>query len=308
MLTTPTLDALRRLALPGMARAFAEQLERSEYWSLSFEERLGLLVDREVLDRDNRRLERNLKAAHLRTSACIEDLDFTRSRGLDRGVVLRLAEAAWVADHRNVLVIGPTGVGKTYVACALAQAALRRGHRALYLRVPRLLDELVLARADGRLPRLLTAWSRIDVLVLDDLALQPLAPARAADLLEVIEDRHGLRSTIVTSQLPVAHWHEALGDPTVADAILDRLVHSAYRIELRGDSLRRPDSAGNSPGSAASGVNTPTPRNPTVSDGPGRPIGIPEVSDIVETGKGAASASSLRITEDPDSITDLPRR
>jgi DNA replication protein DnaC len=293
MLTTPTLEALRRLALPGMARAFAEQLERSEYWSLSFEERLGLLVDREVLDRDNRRLERNLKAARLRTSACIEDLDFTHSRGLDRAVVLRLAEAAWVADHRNVLVIGPTGVGKTYVACALAQAALRRGHRALYLRVPRLLDELVLARADGRLPRLLTAWGKIDVLVLDDLGLQPMAPARAADLLEVIEDRHGLRSTIVTSQLPVAHWHEALGDPTIADAILDRLVHSAYRIELRGDSLRRPETVAKGTTDAASSVHTPTARKPTVTDGPGRPLRSREVSEHPTEPPGSAVESGV---------------
>ena len=158
-------------------------------------------------------------------------------------LILSLAEGHWVAAHRNVLVVGPTGVGKTFVACALAHAALRRDHRALYLRVPRLLDELVLARADGRLPRLMAAWARLDVLVLDDLGLQPLTPAQAADLLEVIEDRHGGRSTIVTSQLPVGHWHEALGEPTIADAILDRLVHNAYRIELRGDSLRRRDLA-----------------------------------------------------------------
>jgi DNA replication protein DnaC len=244
MLTTPTLEALNALNLLGMARAFAEQLERTEYAELGFEERLGLLVDRETQDRDNRRLERNLRTAKLRTTACVEDLDFRRSRGLERSLILNLAEAHWVAAHRNVLIVGPTGVGKTFVACALAQAALRRGHRALYLRVPRLLDELVLTRADGRLPRLLAAWAKVDVLVLDDLALQPLTPARAADLLEVVEDRHGLRSTIITSQLPVGLWHEALGEPTLADAILDRLVHNAYRIDLRGDSLRRPETVG----------------------------------------------------------------
>ncbi len=239
MLTTPTLDKLHALNLGGMARAFVEQLERADYAALSFEERLGLLVDREVQDRDNRRLERNLKAARLRTSASIEDLDFHLPRGLDRSLIRELATGAWVTAHRNVLVVGPTGVGKTFVACALAHAALRHDHRALYLRVPRLLDELVLARADGRLPRLMAAWARLDVLVLDDFGLQPLTAAQAADLLEVIEDRHGRRSTIVTSQLPVGHWHEAMGDPTLADAILDRLVHNAYRIELRGDSLRR---------------------------------------------------------------------
>ena len=243
MLTTPTLEALNALNLLGMARAFAEQLERTEYAELGFEERLGLLVDRETQDRDNRRLERNLRTAKLRTTACVEDLDFRRSRGLERSLILNLAEAHWVAAHRNVLIVGPTGVGKTFVACALAQAALRRGHRALYLRVPRLLDELVLARADGRLPRLMAAWAKLDLLILDDLGLQPLTQAQAADLLELIEDRHGRRSTIVTSQLPVGHWHEALGEPTIADAILDRLVHNAYRIELRGESLRRRDPA-----------------------------------------------------------------
>ena len=240
MLTNATLEKLQALNLGGMARAFAEQLERPDYQALTFEQRLGLLVDREAQDRDNRRLERHLRAARLRVNAAIEDLDFGHPRGLDRALVLALAEAHWVAAHQSVLIVGATGVGKTYLACALAQAALRRDHTALYLRVPRLLGELALARADGRLPRLLAAWARIDVLVLDDLALQPLTNAQAADLLEVIEDRAGRRATIVTSQLPVAHWHEALGEPTLADAILDRLVHSAHRIELRGDSMRRP--------------------------------------------------------------------
>jgi len=243
MLISPTLDKLQALSLGGMARAFTEQLESPSYQGLSFEERLGLLVDREAQDRENRRLARRLKAAKLRSDAVIEDLDFRAPRGLDRSTILGLAESHWVEAHRNVLVTGPTGVGKTFLACALAQAAIRRGHTALYLRLPRLLDELVLARADGRLPRLMTAWARVGVLVLDDLGLQPVPPARAADLLEVIEDRGGLRSTIVTSQLPVAHWHEALGEPTVADAILDRLVHNAYRLELSGASMRRSEVA-----------------------------------------------------------------
>ncbi len=239
MNTSQTIDKLYALNLGGMARALAEQQDHPQYADLSFEERLGLLVDVEATERDNRRLERNQRAARLRTSATIEDLDFHAARGLDRALVRELGSAGWVAGHRNVLVVGPTGVGKTFVACALAQAALRHDHRALYLRVPRLVDELLLARADGRLPRLLAAWARIDVLVLDDLGMLPLTAAQAADLLEVIEDRVGRRSTIVTSQLPVGHWHEALGEPTIADAILDRLVNAAYRIELRGDSLRR---------------------------------------------------------------------
>lgn len=239
MLITPTIDRLHALGLGGMARALADQQGHPDHAALTFEERLGLLVDREMQDRENRRLARHLKTAKLRSDAVIEDLDLRSPRGLDRATVLSLVDAQWVASHRNVLVTGPTGVGKTFIACALAHSAIRRGHTALYLRVPRLLDELVLARADGRLPRLMASWARVDVLVLDDLGLQPVPAPRAADLLEVIEDRAGTRSTIVTSQLPVGHWHEALGDPTVADAILDRLVHGAHRLELKGDSRRR---------------------------------------------------------------------
>ena len=240
MFTHPTLDTLFALNLAGMARGLAEQREQpSTYGQLSFEERLGLLVDREATERESRRLERYRRAAKLRGAAAVEDVDFRAARGLDRGVFLDLAASRWVAAHQQVLITGPTGVGKTYLGCALAEAAIRAGHTALYLRTPRALTEIATARLDGRLPRLLAAWARIDVLVLDDFALQPLTDAQAADLLEVGEDRTGLRSTIVTSQLPVALWHESLGEPTVADAICDRLLAAAHRIELSGASLRR---------------------------------------------------------------------
>ena len=239
MLTGPTLERLHALNLGGMARALLEQRETPAYAELPFEDRLGLLVDREATERENRRLERHLRAAKLRVTASVEDIDFRAPRGLDRSVVLELAQARWVAAHQQVLLTGPTGVGKTYLACALAAAAIRAGHTALYARVPRLLAEIGTARVDGRLARLLAAWARIEVLVLDDFALQPLTDAQAADLLEVIEDRSGVRSTIVTSQLPVALWHEGLGEPTVADAICDRLLAGAHRIELSGASLRR---------------------------------------------------------------------
>ena len=239
MLTSPTLDKLRDLNLMGMSRAYQEQMERADYQALPFDDRLGMLVDIEMQERENRRLFRYLKAARLRDQACIEDIDFHAPRGLNRALVLELTESRWVAAHQSVLVIGATGLGKTYIACALAEAAIRKAHTALYLRFPRMVDELAVARVDGRMPRLLAAWARIDVLVLDDFAMQPLSSQQSADLLEVIEDRSQRRATIVTSQMPVKQWHEALGDATIADAILDRLVHNAHRIELHGhESLR----------------------------------------------------------------------
>jgi DNA replication protein DnaC len=234
-----TMDGLHQLRLPGMARGLLEQREHPDYANLGFEERLGMLVDRELTERQNRRLQRMEKAAHLRIAASVEDVDFARPRGLERSQILSLSESHWVSSHHSVVVVGATGLGKTYLACALANAAIRHGHAALYVRGPRLHDEIALARAEGRLGRLLATWARLDVLVIDDFLLRPLAPDQAADVLEVIEDRVGLRSTIVTSQLPVAMWHDALGEPTVADGILDRLLEHVHRIELRGESLRR---------------------------------------------------------------------
>lgn len=239
MLINATMEQLRELSLSGMAHALAEQLENPEYQALTFDERLGLLLDREVQDRFNRRLDRNLRSAKLRTTACVEDINFRKQRGLDRSVVMSLASAQWVAAHQNILIVGPTGIGKTFVGCALAHAAVRAGYTTLYLCAPRMFDDLLIARGDGRWARMVAAWARIDVLLIDDLVLRPLTPAQAADLLEVIEDRSQRRATIVTSQLPIGEWHAALGDPTLADAILDRLTNNAHRIELRGESLRR---------------------------------------------------------------------
>ena len=239
MLDSPTIDGLRALRLHAMAAALTDQQAQAGYAGLGFEERLGLLVDRELADRATRRVQRSLKAARLRLAATVEDIDFRHPRGLDRARILDLAQAHWAASHRAIVITGPTGAGKTYLACALAHAAIRNGHAALYQRAPRMLDELAIARGDGRLARLLASWARISVLVIDDLLLRPLTPDQAADLLEVIEDRAGLRATIVTSQLPVAMWHQAIADPTIADAALDRLLGSADRIELSGESLRR---------------------------------------------------------------------
>jgi DNA replication protein DnaC len=212
------------------------------YQALSFEERLGLLVDKELTDREDRRVSRYLRSAKLRTGAVVEDIDFHRQRGLERSVVLGLAASGWVQAHHNLAIVGPTGAGKTFLACALANSAVRHGHTALYLRAPRMLDELAIARADGRFPRLLATWARTDVLVIDDFLLRPLTPDQAADILEVVEDRSGLRSTVLTSQLPVAMWHDAVGDPTLADAVLDRLLENLQRVELQGDSMRKTSS------------------------------------------------------------------
>jgi DNA replication protein DnaC len=243
MLQQTTIEGLRTLRMHAMAQGVTEQREQLDYAELSFEERLGLLVDRELLARDNRRLERLLKIAKLKLPAAIEELDYSRPRGLDRHAILQLAESHWVHERQVVLIVGPTGVGKTFLACALAQAAIRHGHSALYLRAPRMFDELAIARADGRLARLMASWARIDVLLIDDFLIRPLNADQSADLLEIVEDRANQHSTILTSQLPVANWHEALGDPTIADAVLDRLLERVNRIELVGDSMRRSDAS-----------------------------------------------------------------
>ena len=239
VLFTQTVEGLHALKLPAMAKALQEQAEHPDYEALSFTERLGLLVTRELTERENRRLVRYLKQAKLRSDAVIEDIDYRRRRGVERRQVLSLAECGWVRNHQMVAIVGATGLGKTFLACALANAAIRKGHSALYLRAPRMLDELAVARVDGRFQRLMASWARVDCLVIDDFLLRPLNADQAADVLEVIEDRAGQRSTVLTSQLPIVHWHEALGEPTLADALLDRVCHQLVRIELEGESFRR---------------------------------------------------------------------
>jgi DNA replication protein DnaC len=239
MLTHPTMEKLNNLKLTGMVKALTDQQKMSEIESLGFEERLGLLVDREATERENRKLATRLKKAKLRQSASVEDIDFRRSRGMDKALILSLAACAWIAKGINVLICGPTGVGKSYLACALAHKACLEGYTALYLRLPRLFEELRLAKADGRYGKLMLSYAKTDLLVLDDWGLTPMTDPQRRDLLELMEDRYGLKSTIITSQLPVTAWHEAIGDPTLADAILDRIVHNAHKIEMKGESMRK---------------------------------------------------------------------
>lgn len=239
MLNSLTITQLEDLGLSGMAAALRQQTQLSEVEHLSFDERLGLLLDRESSDRASRRLERRLRHASLRQSAALAEIDYRAKRGLDKRLMLSLASCDWIKRHQNIVITGATGVGKSFVACALAHAACLEGYSALYWRLSRLLDELTLSRGDGRYLKLLKQLSAIDVLLLDDWGLARLNAVQQADLLELIDERHQKRSTIVTSQLPVEHWHDAMADPTLADAIVDRLIHSAHHITLKGDSMRK---------------------------------------------------------------------
>src|SRR5499433_609213 len=240
MLTHPTLDQLRALRLDGMADAFVELEAQEETRSLAHAEWLALLLDREAADRDTRRFHARLRAARLRHSqAAIEDVDYRTPRRLDKALFQQLATCRWITEHRGLLISGPCGIGKSWLACALAQKACRDGYTVHYARVPRLFADLDLAHGDGRFARLFRTLVKIDLLVLDDFGPDRLNANQRRDLMEIVEDRHGRGSILITSQLPIATWHEVIGEPTLGDAILDRIVHNAYRLELDGPSMRK---------------------------------------------------------------------
>ena len=239
MLIHPTLEKLTDLKLHGMAAALADQMALPDGMALSFDERLGLMIDREVTERDARRISSRLRRARLRHDAVLEDLDRRGARGLDPALMQTLASCRWIRERLNLLITGPTGAGKTWLACAFANKACREGHSVLYLRLARLLQDLALARGDGRYAKRLAQIARVELLVLDDWGLAQFNAEARRDLLEILEDRYDRRATLATSQLPVAEWHDTIGDPTLADAILDRLVHNAYQIHLKGGSMRK---------------------------------------------------------------------
>jgi DNA replication protein DnaC len=239
LLTHPTLDLLHQLRLDGMAKAFGEIEASAEATALTHPEWLALLLDRELSYRRDRRLLARLRYARLRHQASVEDVDYRAARGLDRALFQKLAAGNWIDAHENLILCGPTGVGKSWLASALGHKACRDDHSVLYQRIPKLFADLALARGDGRYARILRALGGVQLLILDDWGLEPLDAAARHDLLEILEERYGRRSTIITSQIPVDKWHELIGNPTYADAILDRLLHNAHRINLTGHSLRR---------------------------------------------------------------------
>ena len=241
MLTHPTIEHLHAMHLAAMAQAFDQQRGSPQHAALPFDDRFGLLVDAEWTAREQRRLTQRLRNARLRYPASLEDVDFTTPRGLPRDVVLSLGTGTWIREHHNLLLTGPTGIGKSWLACAFVESACRRGFTAAYVRAPRLLHELAVSRGDGSYVRLLTKWAKLDLLAIDDWLLAPLTDAERRDLLEVIEDRSERAATLIASQLPPTAWHAAIGEPSVADAICDRLIHRAHKLALKGPTMRGPD-------------------------------------------------------------------
>jgi DNA replication protein DnaC len=239
MLIQPTTQKLRAMRLFGMAQAFEEQNQHSLYDPMTFEERLGLIVDQEMTYRASHQLTIRLRKAKLRQEAAYEDIDFKIARGLDRSLILNLCQGDWIRRHENCLVTGPTGVGKSFIACALAHKACRDGTKTFYARAPRLFAELAIAKADGSYGRKMLALERTELLVIDDWGLAPLTAEHGRDFLEILDDRYDKRSTLVVSQVPVDQWHPLIPDPTIADAALDRLIHNAHRIKLTGESARK---------------------------------------------------------------------
>ena len=239
MLKHPTLDQLHALGLHGMAKGFAEFAEADEAKELDRNDWLALLLDREATDRYDRRLRARLRYARLRHQAAVEDVDYRAARGLDRALFQALTAGRWIEEAQNLIIEGPAGVGKSWLACALGHKACRDNRSVLYQRVPRMFGDLALARGDGRYPRLMRALGGVKLLILDDWGLEPLGSEQRHDMLEIVEDRYGRGATLITSQIPVDRWHELIGDPTLADAILDRIIHNAHRLQLKGDSLRK---------------------------------------------------------------------
>jgi len=239
MLTEPTIEKLKTLKLYGMLTALELQMSSSDYKEFTFEERLGLLVDREITDRENRRLQCRLKQAKLRQQACMEDIDYRHPRGIDKSLFLSLSTCQWIKDHLNILITGPTGVGKSFIACAFGHRACMEGFKVLYTRAPRLFHELNVAKGDGRYSKLMNQIAKTHLIIIDDWGLTALSHQEQRDLLEILEDRHGIHSTIIAGQLPIEHWHQLIDNPTIADATLDRLVCNAYKISLQGESMRK---------------------------------------------------------------------
>jgi len=239
MLTHPTMEKLRTLRLHGMVKSFEEQLSSGDYDDMDFKERLGFLIDRELTEQENRRLTSRLKQAKLRQTASMENIDYRQKRGLDKSLMKNLSGCRWIKERLNILLTGPCGVGKSFIACALGHKACLEGYRVFYCRSSRLFENLALARGDGRYSKIMNSLAKTDLLIIDDWGLSVLTDRERRDMLEVLEDRHQRRSTIITSQLPLEHWHEAIGNPTLADAILDRLIHNAHKIRLKGISMRK---------------------------------------------------------------------